>query len=276
MYPQTDPYDSGYLDVGDGHELYYAQYGNPNGEAAVYVHGGPGGGCSYNEQRYFDPHYFRVILFDQRGAGKSKPYACTDHNSIRHLVNDLEMLRHHLDIARWNLVGGSWGSALSLFYALEHPQFVKRMLLRGIFLADLEGSLHIIEDGGANRYRDDYFAQYRDLVPEDERQQGLVRPYYRLLTQGTEEQALEAATRFHLWDKAIANYNIDQQGLTEIANNREDNLAISRLFFHFVVNEYSADNKIHLLSGQDTLKDIPLDIVHGQEDYICPVANAGA
>ncbi len=274
LYPKKKPFDTGYLSVGDGHTIYYEQAGNPEGQTVVYLHGGPGAGCSFNESRYFNSDYYHIIMFDQRGAGKSRPYASVENNTIAILIDDLEKLRQHLDIKNWYVVGGSWGSTFALLYSREHTERVGRLLVRGVFFGDNKGVANIVEDGGANLLRSDYFAQYRNLIPVEDRENGLLQPYYNLLVNGSDQERVEAAKHFHLWDTSIATYKINESWLSGIVAEPEKSLSISRLFFHFAKHEFKPENRNTILTPNDKLKQIPLDIVHGENDLICPVENA--
>lgn len=275
-YPEKDPFDTGYLAVGDGHALYYARYGNPEGEPFVYLHGGPGGGCKWDEYRYFDPAHYCVILYDQRGAGKSTPYAGTQNNTVPALVKDLEKLREHFGYTRWNVTGGSFGSTLGMFYAVMHPERVTRLMLRGIFFGDAEGAHNLINAQGLLKHGQEtvWFQEYRDHIPAAERANGLAIPYYTRLTADDERTAIEAARLFMRYDRAIATKDPQLEALEKINENPRAMLAISRLFFHFSVNEFMKNNyKAFLLPKIAQLK-MPIVIIHGRQDWICPVENA--
>lgn len=273
LYPEQSPYDSGFFDVGDGHQLHYARYGNPKGEPVVYLHGGPGGGCTF-EYRLFNPDHYSVLLFDQRGAGKSLPFAETAHNTISALVGDIEKLRKHFGIERWHVAGGSWGSALGMFYALRHPAHVEKMLLRGIFFGDSDGARYIIdEDGAAAAHRNQWFEDYLGHIPAAERASGLTMPYYRRLHSEDKAVAVEAARLFWLWDTSIATLSPRPDILDRIKDNPEGALPLSRIFFHYVVHEFQRGHKKLLLDGMGKLSH-SVDIIHGREDKITPVANA--
>lgn len=277
LYPKPHKIDSGHLDVGDGHEIYYEVSGNPLGYPVVYLHGGPGAGFSGQEHRFFDPEYYRVILFDQRGAGRSLPYAETKHNSPETLIADINRLRKHLDIGSWAVSGGSWGSALALLYTIKYPQHVHRLLLRGVFFADARGAKHIIEEnGGAASTQPKYFEQYAHapFVPETARQ-NLTQMYHDVFEYGDEKTQIDAAMRFDLWDTSIAYAQINENALKAIKRNPRRSLALTKLFFHFTVNHYlKKDYKKHIIDNLDLLAKMPIDIVHGECDWICPVDNA--
>ncbi len=273
LYPEQLSYASGHFDVGDGHKLHYARYGNPSGEPVVYLHGGPGGSCSY-EYRLFHPDYYNVLLFDQRGAGKSLPFAGVAHNNLAALVGDIEKLRRHCGVEKWHVAGGSFGSALGMFYALHHPERIRRLLLRGIFFADSDGARFIIdEDGSAAVNRNKWFEDYYNHIPAAERASGLTMPYYQRLVSADKVVAVEAARLFHLWDMSIATFQPRHDLLEKINRNPEASLCLSRLFFHYVVHHFTPENKKFLLEGM-AKSSLPLDILHGRDDQITPVANA--
>ncbi|NCC22162.1 MAG: prolyl aminopeptidase [Alphaproteobacteria bacterium] len=274
MFPPVSPYSDGFLPVPGGHRLYYEQSGNPDGIPVVQAHGGPGAGLSPDDRRFYDPETYRIVLFDQRGAGRSEPYASVYDNGIAQLVADMERLRVHLGIERWAVVGGSWGAALAMFYAIAHPENVSRLVLRGLMFADRETSLLITEQGRPGR--NDYWPQFSEweFVTENRLIGNNFEVYYEALFSRPECVALEAATRFTLWDISIASCYPDESVLDKIRANPESNLAISRLFFHFVRHEYEPGNRKYLLEGMAKLKEIPLDIVHGENDLLCDVEHA--
>lgn len=272
IYPERLPYETGFLPVGDGHALYLEWHGNPDGVPVVYLHGGPGAGSSFQEYRWFNPDHYNVLLFDQRGAGKSTPYASVDANDANHLVADIERLRKNFGIDSWAVAGGSWGSSLAMLYAAQHPDRVERLLLRGIYFADCEGKENIIEEFGVARTRrNEWFENYRALVAHVPSGASIMQAYYNLLM--APETAVEAARRFDLWDTSIATAQTRQDLLDEIDKNPEASLGVSRIFFHFSVHEFSDRLRQEILAGMKKFTG-PVDIIHGREDYICPVKNA--
>jgi len=275
LYPEQAPYETGFFDAGDGHRLYYARYGTPAGEPVVYLHGGPGGGCRFNEYRFFDATHYNILLFDQRGSGKSTPFAGTANNNLRSLVSDLEKLRQKFGFDSWNVTGGSFGSTLGMFYAVTHPERVKRLLLRGIFFGDAESSHDLINaDGLLKRSRNQWFQEYHDHIPPAERADNLAMPYYNRLMSADESVAIEAARLFMRYDSSIATKDPQLDALEKINQDPRGMLPISRLFFHFSVSEFMKnDYKPFLLNGLSKLK-MPIDIIHGRQDWICPVENA--
>lgn len=275
LYPEGQPYESGYFDTEQGHQLYYERHGNPAGEPVVYLHGGPGAGCRYNEYRFFDPAYYNVLLFDQRGAPRSKPFAGTDNNNMSALVGDLEKMRKKFGFESWNVAGGSFGSTLGMFYAVMHPASVKRLLLRGIFMGDGEGTRNLIDaEGLLKRSRNRWFTEYHDHIPAAEREKGLALPYYKRLTSDDEKTAVEAARLFMRWDTAIATKDPQPAVLEKINQDPRACLPISRLFFHFSVNEFMKNNYKPMLLHEIAKLKMPIDIIHGRQDWICPVENA--
>lgn len=275
LYPETAPRETGFLDVGDGHQLYYERFGNPQGRPVIYLHGGPGGGCSFAEYRMFHPDHFDVLLFDQRGSGKSTPYAATNANSIESLVGDIEKFRQHLGVQQWHVCGGSWGSALAMSYAAAHPDRVERMLLRGIFFAEHKGAIHITEAPHLTADKQTSFYQdYIDLIPEDERlRDGLTNAYAKRLKADDPATAIEAARRFYVWDTAIATWELKQDWIDDANKDPQSTLALSKIWFHFVENHFKDENRDRLLQAMSKLT-VPVDIIHGADDKICPVQNA--
>lgn len=276
-YPERKPYDTGMIDVGDGHNLYYERQGNPRGKPVVYLHGGPGCGCAYTEYRMFNPDHFNVLMFDQRGSGKSTPAASTDFNTMAHLVGDLELLRTHFGHERWSVAGGSFGSALGMSYAAVHPDKIDRMLLRGIFFADRAGADHISEAHGAAATQwNPWFDEYQNFIPADERKYGLIGPYHRRMNSDDEAIQLEAARLFTVWDTSLCTVTPDLAAIDAVNQNpRDEGLAMSKIWFHYCVREFRDGNRERLLAAMQVYPGT-VDIIHGAHDHITPVANARA
>lgn len=270
LYPKRKNHAAGFFRTKDGHKLYYERYGNPEAsEKVVYLHGGPGAGCAFDEYRYFDPKHYDVLIFDQRWSGKSRPIAGEGHNSIKAAIADLEGLRKHFGFKKWHIAGGSWGSALALLYTVRHPQKVKSLLLRGVFFGDKKGARYIIEkDGAAAKSKGPWFEEYWRFVGK----KFLLHPYYQMLTQGG-KKAQEAARLFIRWDTAIATAKPDKALIEAVDRDPFRNMALSRTFFHFSVHEFKDKHKSEILKSIKNL-DIPIHIVHGSHDHICPVKNA--
>ncbi len=274
MYPSIKPYETGFLDVGDGHALYYELSGNPDGAPAVYLHGGPGAGSHTDMRRFFDPVHYRVILFDQRGSGQSKPFASLENNSIEHLVADIEKLRNHLGIQKWLVAGGSWGSALALFYAQEYSESITALVLSGIFYGD-QGVDWLTEEGGAAAIMPEWFASYRDLIPLEKRQSGLAEAYCEIMCGGSEEEIIEAVKCFTVWDTALLYFKVNHDLIREVEEDPEKFIPLCKIFFHFVHHYYKGTaNRTKILEGVRGLGHIPCHIIHGRYDLICPVKNA--
>ena len=271
QYPPIEPFDTGYLAVGDGHEMYYEQSGNPDGKAAVFVHGGPGGGGDVNARRFFDPNLYRIVVFDQRGSGRSRPHASLEANTTWHLVADMERLRHHLQLPRWLVFGGSWGSTLALAYAQTHPGAVSELVLRGIFLLrKLE--LTWFYQFGANLLFPDQWRKFVAPIPPAERHD-LLGAFHRRLLSRDPAVRLEAARAWSVWEGATSSLlanpkREDQFGAPEFA------LALARIEAHYFVNRGFFEHENQLLDGAERMRGIPGVIVHGRYDVVCPIDTA--
>lgn len=271
-YPPIEPWDSGRLAVSDTHTLYYEQCGNPDGKPVVFLHGGPGGGCGSASRRFFDPGAYRIVLFDQRGCGRSTPHAELAGNTTWHLVADIERLREHLAIGSWQVFGGSWGSTLALAYAQTHPSRVTELVLRGIFMlrrAELEW---FYQGHGAARLYPDRWAPFRDLIPVNERGD-MMSAYHRRLTGDDPDLRLQAARAWSLWEGATSHLQPNSDYMdTTVAD--EFALAFARIECHYFVHGGFFDSDDQLLRDVDTIRHIPAVIVHGRHDVICPLKNA--
>jgi len=226
LYQPIEPYDSGYLKVSDIHQLYYEQCGNPKGKPVVFLHGGPGAGLVDDYRRFFDPEAYRIVLFDQRGAGKSVPHASLQDNTTWDLVADIERLREHLAVDRWLVFGGSWGSTLALAYGETHPDRVTGLILRGIFLCRPMETTWLYEDShGAAAIFPENWEQYKSIIPEPERDD-MVRAYYSRLTSDDESVRMEAAQAWSNWE-ASALKLIPDQKLIDDFNEPEKSIALA-------------------------------------------------
>jgi proline iminopeptidase len=271
QYPPIEPFDTGYLAVGDGHELYYEQSGNPRGKAALFVHGGPGGGGDVNSRRFFDPERYRIVVFDQRGSGRSTPHASLEANTTWHLVADMERLREHLAIERWLVFGGSWGSTLALAYAETHPKAVSELVLRGIFLLR-ELELKWFYQFGAGLLFPEQWQKYLAPIPPAERHD-LLGAFHRRLSSDDAAVRLEAARAWSIWEGATSSLlpnpkREDQFGAPEFA------LALARIEAHYFVNRGFFSHENQLLDGVERIRGIPAVIVHGRYDVVCPIDTA--
>jgi proline iminopeptidase len=265
LYPPIDPFDQRVLDVGDGHRIYVEQCGNPDGLPVVVLHGGPGGGCSPAMRRYFDPQTWRVVLFDQRGCGRSRPHASVEAKTTWHLVADIERIREALGIRRWAVFGGSWGATLALIYAQTHPDRAAALVLRGVFLMTRD-ELDWFYGGGAGRFFPDLWRRFVEPIPEDERHD-LIAAYNRRLFCGDSVIETRHARAWAAWENALA--AIDQRGMGG-EGPADYARAFARLENHYFINGGFLERDGHILSRMDRIAHIPGHIVQGRYDMICP------
>lgn len=270
LYPAISSYNEFYLEVSGGHQLWVAEYGNPHGMPAVFLHGGPGSGCENYHPRFFDPEKYRIILIDQRGSGKSKPHASLKENTTQLLVDDLETLRAELAIDKWVVFGGSWGSTLALVYAETHPENVLGLVLRGIFLCRPEDIAWFYQQG-ASAIFPDYWESYVSLIPENERG-NLVAAYYKRLISEDEDIRLAAAREWSIWEGRTSTLQL-KSNVTDHFGNQQVALSLARIECHyFMHNSFLSPNQI--VENAHKLKDIPGYIVHGRYDVVCPLTQA--
>ena len=271
LYPEIEPFDTGMLKVDGRHALYYEQCGNPIGKPVVLLHGGPGAGCGVRMRRFHDPDAYRIILFDQRGSGRSTPHADLVDNTTPHLVADLEKLRTHLRIARWQVFGGSWGSTLALAYAEKHPEVVTELVLRGIFMLR-RWELEWFYQEGTSRVFPDAWESYLAAIPEVEHHD-LISAYHRRLTSDDEPTRLAAARAWSVWEGSTSFLRLDP----DFIDSHEDArfaLAFARIECHYFVNGGFFEVEDQLLRDAHRIKNIPGAIVHGRYDVVCPLQNA--
>ena len=269
LFPPIDPFDQRMLDVGDGHQIYMEQCGNPDGAPVVVLHGGPGGGCSPAMRRYFDPALWRIILFDQRGCGRSRPHASVRANTTWHLVADIERIRHMLGIERWAVFGGSWGATLGLIYAQTHPAHVAYLALRGVFLS-MQRELDWFYGGGAGQFWPDQWARFVALIPEEERGD-LIAAYNRRLFSGDLMVETRYARAWAAWENALASMESDGGGGEGPADYAR---AFARLENHYFVNKGFLEVDGQILRDLHRIAQIPGTIVQGRYDMICPPLSA--
>ena len=272
MYPDIKSYDKRHIKVDSLHHIYVEQSGNPDGIPVLFVHGGPGGGCSKQDRSFFDPDKFRIILFDQRGSGQSTPHAELENNTTQHLIADMEQIRATLGIERWLLFGGSWGSTLSLLYAEEYPGNVLGLILRGIFLCRQQDLRWFYQDG-ASRIFPDYWEDFVELIPEEERGD-MIGAYYRRLTGSNELAKMGAAKAWALWEGHCATLRPNHEVVDDFTGPHKA-VSLSRIEAHYFVNDcFIEENQI--IKNASKLEGIPGIIVHGRYDAICPLDNAFA
>lgn len=272
FYPSIEPYVRHTLEAEAPHHIYVEECGNPRGIPVLFVHGGPGGGCAPYHRQYFDPQRYRIILFDQRGCGRSTPHAELHANTTQALLDDMEMIRTHLGVDRWLLFGGSWGSTLSLVYAERFPDSVLGLALRGIFLCR-EHDISWFYQDGASRLFPEFWQDFIAPVPEAERGD-LVQAYHRLLTGADEVARLTAARAWSIWE-ARASTLRTRPGLVRHFSDAHVALSMARIECHYFVNNCFVEPGA-ILSGVDRLKDIPGVIVQGRYDVVCPIDQAWA
>ena len=271
LYPDIEPFDTGMLQVSERHRLYYEQCGNPQGKPVVLLHGGPGGGCSPKMRRFHDPAKYRIVLFDQRGAGRSTPHADLVDNTTWHLVADIEALRATLGVDRWQVFGGSWGSTLALAYAQAHPERVSELVLRGIFMLR-RWELEWFYQEGCSRLFPDAHAEYVAAIPEVERGD-LISAFHRRLTHEDPKVRLAAARAWSVWE-ASTSFLRQDPGFIESHKGDEFALAFARIESHYFVNGGFFECEDQLLRDVGRIRKIPGVIVHGRYDVVCPLQNA--
>ncbi len=271
LYPEIEPFDSGYLNVDARHRMYYEQCGNPEGKPVVILHGGPGAGCGAKIRRFHDPRAYRIILLDQRGAGRSTPHADLVDNTTWTLVADIEKLREHLGIDRWQVFGGSWGSTLALAYAEKHPERVSELVVRGIFLLR-RWELEWFYQEGCSRLFPDAWEKYLAPIPEVERGD-IISAYHRRLTSEDENVRLEAAQAWSIWE-ASTSFMLQDEDFINSHQDAHFALSFARIENHYFVNGGFFEVEGQLLRDAHKLKGIPGVIVHGRYDVVCPIANA--
>ena len=275
LYPPLRPYSTGRLGVSEVHELYYEQSGNPQGKPVVFLHGGPGGGTDPRMRRFFDPEVYRIVLFDQRGCGKSTPHASLHENTTWHLVDDIEALREHLGIAAWQVFGGSWGATLALAYAQKHPARVTELVLRGIFMLRRSELEWFYQDSeGAAALFPDLWEQYLAPIPLDERYD-LIRAYYRRLTSTDAAERNAAARAWSVWEGATSFLHLNPAYVSKFEES-DYAAAFARIECHYFVNGGFFEVDDQLLRDVPRIRHIPCVIVQGRYDVVCPMRSAWA
>jgi len=270
LYPPIEPFSRRMLAVGDGHEVYVEECGRQDGVPVVVLHGGPGGGSSPMMRRFFDPSVYRVILFDQRGCGRSRPHASVEANTTQDLLNDIERIRKELDIDRWIVFGGSWGATLALAYAQTHPKRAAHLVLRGVFLGT-SAELAWFYGGGAGRFHPELWARFTDPIPEAERGD-LIAAYHSRLFSGVFATETRYSRLWAEWENALATVDARPVGETPVDYAR----AFARLENHYFRNRCFLDYDGQLLAEMGKMKGVPGTIVQGRLDMICPPATAWA
>lgn len=271
LYPEIEPFESGRLEVGDGHTLYWERCGTKGAKPVVFLHGGPGSGTSPGQRRQFDPARYDILLFDQRGCGKSTPFACLDHNTTWDLVDDIERLRTSImGVDKWMVFGGSWGSTLSLAYAQSHPDRVTELILRGIFLFRQTEVDWLYKYGASELYPEEW-EKFVSFIPEAE-QGDLVEAYHKRLTGDDRAIQLEAAKRWSTWEGVTVTLLPDDAMLADFTEDQHA-IAIARIENHYMKHKGWLD-EAQLLANADRLKGIPGVVVQGRHDCCTPPAAA--
>ena len=271
FYPEIQPYDSGHLDTGDGHQIYWEMCGNPKGKPAVFLHGGPGSGCSPKHRRLFDPDKYRVLLFDQRGCGRSRPHASLDNNTTWHLVADIERLRTLMGVEQWLVFGGSWGSTLALAYAETHPVRVSELVVRGIFTLRRKELLWYYQNGASWMFPE-LWETFLAPIPEAERGD-LMAAYHKRLTGSDRAEQIRAAKAWSVWEGSTITLLPNQANAAGHADEHFA-LAFSRIENHYFVNGGFFDADDQLLRDAYKLKKIPGVIIQGRYDVCTPAVTA--
>ena len=270
LFPPITPYSSGYIAVDDIHNLYWEQSGNPDGVPIILLHGGPGAGATAVHRRFFDPEHYRIIIFDQRGAGRSTPLGCITNNTALLLTQDIETLRQHLNIKAWHIFGGSWGSTLAIHYALQHKERCISLILRGIFLceqSEIDWFLY-----GMQTIFPEAWEQFANFIDPSE-QDDLLAAYYKRLTNDKDtETQMQAAVLWSLYECACSSLMPNYETITT-DEQKKHALALARIESHYFTNEV-IDTKNSLLNRIKDLRSIPTTIIQGRYDAVCPIKTA--
>ncbi len=270
LFPPIEPYDSGFIKKGI-HEVYYEQCGNPKGKPAIFLHGGPGGGCGSLSRRFFNPKKYRIILFDQRGCGRSKPHTCLEDNTTWHLIEDIESIRERLDIKKWLVFGGSWGSTLAMAYAQKHPKNVSQLILRGIFMLRQKELQWFYQYGASEMYPEAWQGFLKE-IPENERD-NLIEAYRKVFYGKNKEKQLSAAKAWSKWEASCSFINYNPDAVRDSIN-AEFALAFALIENHYFVNKGFLENENQLLDNIDIIRNIPAIIIQGRYDIVCPPTTA--
>ena len=272
LYPECNPYSTGILNCGV-HQIYYEECGNPNGKPAIFLHGGPGGGGSTQVRRFFDPKVYRIVVFDQRGCGRSKPHGCLENNTTWDLVEDIEALKHLLEIDRWLVFGGSWGSTLSLAYAQKYPESVSELVLRGIFMLRQKELDWFYQDGASRIFPEAWEGFLKPIDPKNHN--NLMDAYYKIFNGSDEEKKLEAAIAWSRWEASTSTLSYMPELVSSFADPKFA-LAFAFIENHYFINKGFLDSEDQLIKREniDKIRDIPTKIIQGRYDIICPMATA--
>ena len=270
LFPPIDPFNSDFISV-DGHEIYYEQCGNPNGKPAIFLHGGPGGGGSKTVRQFFDPKIYHIVVFDQRGCGRSKPHVLLEKNTTWDLVSDIELIRDRLKINKWLVFGGSWGSTLALAYAQSHPAAVSEMVLRGIFMLRKKELDWFYQEGASNIFPEAW-GDFIGIIDEDKRN-NLMGAYSEIFNGEDKKKSLDAAIAWSRWEAACSSLDYSPERVKSFSS-PEFALAFALIENHYFINGGFLEHENQLLDGVDKIRSIPTVIVQGRYDIVCPPTTA--
>ncbi len=270
LFPPIDPFNSDFISV-DGHEIYYEQCGNLNGKPAIFLHGGPGGGGSKTVRQFFDPKIYHIIVFDQRGCGRSKPHVLLEKNTTWDLVSDIELIRNKLKINKWLVFGGSWGSTLALAYAQSHPGAVSEMVLRGIFMLRKKELDWFYQEGASNIFPEAW-GDFIGIIDEDKRN-NLMGAYSEIFNGEDKKKSLNAAIAWSRWEAACSSLDYSPERVKSFSS-PEFALAFALIENHYFINGGFLEHENQLLDGVDKIRSIPTVIVQGRYDIVCPPTTA--
>lgn len=270
FYPSIEPFKSYMLDVDQTHSIYVEECGNPNGEPIVFLHGGPGAGCGKKARRFFDPEYYHIILFDQRGCGRSKPFVYLENNTIFDLVEDMEKIRKNIGIEKWTLFGGSFGSTLSLVYAMHYPKRVKKLILQGIFLA-VQDDLEWFFQKGLSEIYPAEFKILKDFIPIEE-QGNIIKAYYDRIQQKDDEELRNKASK--LWSDFELRVMESEMSSPLNPEIMPHDISLAVLETHYFENKMHWSDDNYILNNAYKIKHIPCSIAHGRFDLNCRLVSA--
>ena len=270
LFPHIEPYSTGFVTEGC-HEIYYEECGNPSGKPVVFLHGGPGGGGSEDVRRFFDPSLYRIIVFDQRGCGRSKPHGCLENNTTWDLVSDIEKIRSKLNIRKWMVFGGSWGSTLALAYSQTHPESVSEMILRGVFMLRQKELDWFYQEGASKIFPDDW-ESFVAIIPHQKRN-NLMVAYNEIFNSNDEDLKLEAAVNWSRWEAATSKL-VQNNSLMDEFSDPYFALAFALIENHYFINKGFLDSEDQLIKGIEKIRHIPAKIIQGRYDIVCPMETA--
>ena len=270
LFPHLEPYSTGFVTEGC-HEIYYEECGNPSGKPVVFLHGGPGGGGSEDVRRFFDPSLYRIIVFDQRGCGRSKPHGCLENNTTWDLVSDIEKIRSTLNIRKWMVFGGSWGSTLALAYSQTHPESVSEMILRGVFMLRQKELDWFYQEGASKIFPDDW-ESFVAIIPHQKRN-NLMVAYNEIFNSNDEDLKLMAAVNWSRWEAATSKL-VQNNSLMDEFSDPYFALAFALIENHYFINKGFLDSEDQLIKGIEKIRHIPAKIIQGRYDIVCPMETA--